>query len=246
MARGSSAGFDRHITIFSPEGRLYQVEYAFKAVKEGGLTSIGVKGTDSVVLVSQKKVPDKLLDATSVTHIFKITDRIGSVVTGLIADAKAQVTRARAEAAQFKYKNGYDAPVSFIAKRTANVAQVYTQHAFMRAFGIVTMFAGIDEEKGPQLFRCDPAGHYVGFKACAAGAKEQEANNWLEKKLKSHPDLTFQQTIETAILALQQVVGSDLKPTDLEVGVVTRDNPKFTVLSETEIDAHLTAISDRD
>jgi len=244
--RGSSAGYDRHITIFSPEGRLYQVEYAFKAVKLPGITSIGVRGVDSAVIVTQKKVPDKLLDPSSVTHMFKVTDKIGCVATGLIADAKSALVRARHEAAEFKYTNGYDIPVDYMAQRVADVAQVYTQHAFMRALGIVTMFIGIDEEKGPQLFRCDPAGHYLGFKACSAGAKEQEANNLLEKKIKEKSDLTFKETVETAIVSLQTVIGSDLKSTDIEVGVVTKQNPKFTVLTETEVESYLSSISDRD
>jgi len=108
------------------------------------------------------------------------------------------------------------------------------------------MFIGIDEEKGPQLMRCDPAGHYLGFKACAAGVKEQEANNFLEKRLKQNADLTFQQAVELAIITLQTVVGSDLKSTDLEVGVVTKANPKFTVLNEQQIESYLSKISDRD
>jgi len=244
-SRASSAGFDRHITIFSPEGRLYQVEYAFKAVR-GGETSIGVRGADSVCIVTQKKVPDKLVDPTSVTRMFKITEKLGCVCTGLIADAKSLVTRARQEAGEFKYTNGFEIPVEHMAKRLADVAQVYTQHAFMRALGVSTIFVGIDDEKGPQLFRTDPAGHYLGFKGCAAGAKEQEAHNFLEKKYKNNPSFTVKETIETAIIALQNVVGSDLKPGDLEVGIVTKDNPKFKTLSEEEIDAHLTAISDRD
>jgi len=246
MSRGSSTGFDRHITVFSPEGRLYQVEYAFKAAKSPGFTSIGVRGADSVVLVTQKKVPDKLLDPSSVTHMFKITDQIGCVSTGLQPDAKNQVQRCRYESAQFEYENGFKIPVEHVALKCANVAQVYTQHAFMRALGVVTIFAGIDEEKGPQLFRVDPAGHYTGYMACAAGQKEQEANNLLEKRVKANADMNFEQTVETAIIALQTCVGSDLKPTDIEMAVVRTSDPVYRVLTVDEIDAHLTRISDRD
>lgn len=245
-SRGSSAGYDRHITIFSPEGRLYQVEYAFKAARSSGLTAIGVRGADSCVIVSQKKVPDKLLDPTSITHIFKVTDKIGCVCNGLIADAKSLVTRARYEAAEFAYKNGYDVPVHLLARRLADNAQIYTQHAFTRALGVVTMLISFDEEKGPQLYRTDPAGHYIGFKACAAGQKEQEANNFLEKKIKADSKMNFKDTVETALITLQTVLGADLKATDVEVAVVTRDNPKFTVLTEEQVEAHLTALSDRD
>eukprot|EP01006_Ploeotia_vitrea_P061159 TRINITY_DN77386_c0_g1_i1.p1 TRINITY_DN77386_c0_g1~~TRINITY_DN77386_c0_g1_i1.p1 ORF type:complete len:259 (-),score=132.85 TRINITY_DN77386_c0_g1_i1:186-917(-) len=242
----SSAGYDRQITVFSPEGRLYQVEYAFKAVRSPGLTSIGVRGKDSVVLVTQKKVPDKLVDPSSITHMFKVADHIGSVATGLVADARAQCQRARYEVAEFKYKNGYDMPVKELASRMADWSQLRTQHAFMRADGVVVMYASMDEEAGPQLYRCDPAGHFVGYKACAAGLKEQEANNFLEKRVKANGEMDYQQALETAIIALQQVVGQDLKPTDLEVSVVTADDPKWRVFSEEEIDATLTAISDRD
>jgi len=246
MSRGSSAGYDRHITIFSPEGKLYQVEYAFKAAKSPGLTSIGVRGADSCVVVTQKKVPDKLLDSSSVTHMFRITDKIGCVVTGLIADARSSVARARAEAAQFKYKNGYDIPVSHLAMRMADVAQVYTQHAFMRALGVITMYIGIDEERGPQLFKVDPAGHVLGYRGCAAGSKDQEASTYLQKRLKANSAMTLDQTIETAILALQKIVGSDLRPADLEVAFVSSDNTSFTLLTEEQVDSRLTAISDRD
>lgn len=246
MSRGGSAGYDRHITIFSPEGRLYQVEYAFKAVRGSALTSVGVRGKDSVVLVTQKKVQDKLIDPTSVTNLHKITPLIGCCATGLTADAKDLVARTRAAAAEFKYKNGYNIPVHVLSGMVADRAQVYTQHAAMRALGIVTMFAAVDDEKGPQLFRCDPAGHFVGYKACSAGQKEQEANNFLEKKIKANPSMSLDETIETAIIALQTVVGADLKPTDLEVGLVTADDPRWTVLTEAQIDEHLTAISDRD
>jgi 20S proteasome subunit alpha 1 len=221
-------------------------EYAFKAVRAPGLTSIAIRGADSCVVVTQKKVPDKLLDAASVTNLFKITPNIGCVCTGLTPDARALVARVRNEAAEFKYKNGYEIPVAVLARRVADISQVYTQYAFMRAYGVMAMFVSIDPEDGPQLFRCDPAGHYVGYKACSAGQKEQEANNHLEKRIKANPDMKTKDVIETAIIALQTVVGSDLKPSDLEVGMVTKDNRRFVVLTEDEIDEHLTNISERD
>jgi len=251
MARGSSAGYDRHITIFSPEGRLYQVEYAFKAIKTSGLTSIGVRGADSCVVLTQSKVPDKLHDPTSVTNMYHITDKIGLVMTGMVADGRASVQRLRNEANEFKFNYGYDIPVSFLAKRAADISQVYTQHANMRPLGIAMIIVGIDVEgqtKIPQLFRCDPAGYYIGYKATSAGQKEQEANNYLEKRYKAEPNpsLSYDDTVQLALACLQNVLGSDLKAADVEACVVRNDNLKFTRLSNDEVEAQLTALAERD
>ncbi|CAL9762825.1 unnamed protein product [Musa acuminata subsp. burmannicoides] len=246
MSRGTGAGYDRHITIFSPEGRLYQVEYAFKAVKASGITSIGVRGKDSVCVVTQKKVPDKLLDQTSVTHLFPITKYLGLLATGITADAKSLVQQARNEAAEFRFKWGYEMPVDVLAKWYADKSQIYTQHAYMRPLGIVAMILGIDEEKGPQLFKCDPAGHFFGHKATSAGLKEQEAINFLEKKMKNDPAFSYEETVQIAISALQSVLQEDFKATEIEVGVVRKEDTVFRVLSTEEIDEHLTAISERD
>lgn len=246
MSRGSSAGYDRHITIFSPEGRLYQVEYAFKAVKTTNQTSLGLRGDDSVVCITQKKVPDKLIDPSSVTNLFKITDTIGCVVTGMTADAKSLVQRVRYEAAEFKQKFGYVIPVQYLAKRVGDISQVYTQHAWMRPLGVEIILLGIDEEVGPQLYKCDPAGSYVGFKACCSGQKDQEATNFLEKKYKGNPKLNTEETIQLAISSFQSILSTDFKASELEVGVVSTANPEFTMLSTQEIDRHLTIIAERD
>ncbi|KHN46954.1 Proteasome subunit alpha type-6 [Glycine soja] len=219
MSRGSGGGYDRHITIFSPEGRLFQVEYAFKAVKAAGITSIGVRGKDSICVVTQKKVPDKLLDNTSVTHLFPITKYLGLLATGMTADARTLVQQARNEAAEFRFTYGYEMPVDVLAKWIADKSQVYTQHAYMRPLGVVAMVLGIDDEYGPQLYKCDPAGHYFGHKATSAGLKDQEAINFLEKKMKNDPSFTYEETVQTAISALQSVLQEDFKATEIEMSL---------------------------
>lgn len=259
MSRGGS-GYDRHITIFSPEGKLFQVEYAFKAVRQCGITSIAVRGKDCVCFVTQKKVGDKLIDPTSVTRVFKVTKYIGMLVTGLTPDSRSIVQQARQQAAEFRFKYGYEIPVDFLAKVLADKAQVYTQHAYMRPLGVVSMLIAIDEERGPQLFKVDPAGFYVGYLATAVGSKETEATNFLEKKFKGKPALSYQEAVTTAISALQAVLSEDFKPSEIEVGVVRGPTAAegvgegtpgaeagvFKVLSHEEVDGFLTAISERD
>ncbi|KAI6033832.1 hypothetical protein PISMIDRAFT_680879 [Pisolithus microcarpus 441] len=262
----SRTSYDRFLTVFSPEGRLYQVEYAFKAITGSGHTAVSVRGKDASVVITQKKVPDKLIDASSVTHLHGITPSIGCVMTGLTADAKAQVFRAQQEAADWRYKYGYEITPDALARRLANINQVYTQRAGMRPLGIAMILIGIDPDYGPQCFKLDPAGYYVGFHATAAGQKQQEAMNHLEKKWKklhngkggddpagASKALTRDEVIEIAIEAMSTVHATDYKPGEVEIGIVSTsedEDPKtrgvWRVMSEAEVEHHLLAYAEKD
>lgn len=243
MSRDSN--YDHHISIFSPQGRLYQMEYAFKAASSAsGLTGVSLRGKNSAVVVTQKKIPDRLMDPKSVSHLFTITDKIGCLVTGRIADCKSQVQRARYEAFDFKYNNGYPIPVHVLAKRIADIAQVNTQSASMRPLATVCILIGIDDEKGPQVLKVDCAGHFLPFFGTASGAKEQEAVNFLEKKVDEMKEYDAAQTVRTAIMCLGSVLGSDFRGNEIEVGMIEDKAGTFKTLTEEEIEGHLNAIAD--
>eukprot|EP00563_Minutocellus_polymorphus_P006788 CAMPEP_0181039606 /NCGR_PEP_ID=MMETSP1070-20121207/10575_1 /TAXON_ID=265543 /ORGANISM="Minutocellus polymorphus, Strain NH13" /LENGTH=248 /DNA_ID=CAMNT_0023117501 /DNA_START=162 /DNA_END=908 /DNA_ORIENTATION=- len=245
MSRADS-NYDHHISIFSPQGRLYQMEYAFKAANTtSGLTGVAVRGATSCVVVTQKKVPDRLMDPTSISSVFAITPTIGALTTGLPADARAVIQRARFEASDFAYKYGYPIPVAQLARRIADIAQVYTQSASMRPLAVTTLLVGVDDGGvGPQVFKVDCAGHYLPFFGTASGTKEQEATNFLEKRVGDMKSYTPDETVRCAIMCLGSVLGSDFRGTEIEVAVVDGDEGRFGKLTEQEIEKHLEAIAD--
>lgn len=245
MSRDSS--YDHHISIFSPQGRLYQMEYAFKAANSAsGLTGVAVRAKNSSVVVTQKKLPDRLMDPTSVRHTFSITSKIGCLAMGILADCKAQVTRARYEASEFQMNYGYAMPVHMLARRIADIAQVHTQSASVRPLATVLLLIGVDDVKGPQVFKVDCAGHYLPFFVAACGAKEQEVVNYFDKRLEELKEYSAVEVIRSAIMCLGKVLGSDFKGSELEVAMVEGESGNFRNLNEEEIEGHLSIIADSD
>ena len=222
----------------------FLLEYALKAAKSAGLTAVGSRGKDAVCVAIQKKVAEKLMDASYVTSVHKITKRIGCVTTGIAPDGAALVQRARQIAAEFADKNGYEIPVHFLSQKLADMEQVYTQHAYMRPYAVNAILFAVDDERGPQLFKVDPAGHFSGYSAVASGPKEQEAFNSLERR-KNFGEATEEETIHTALATLQTVCGGGFKARDVEVAL-TDKNGVFRKLSDEEVEEVLTAIAEKD
>ncbi|KAL3101382.1 hypothetical protein niasHT_021500 [Heterodera trifolii] len=247
MTRGSSAGYDRHITIFSPEGRIYQVEYAFKAANTATLSAVGIALDETAVIAVQRRVPDKLVDPSSVKSIYKLSSTVSCGVIGIVPDAMFQVRRAQSEAARWKYENGYEMPISELARKMAEINQYYTQVAELRSLGTLMLMISYDDEKGASVFSIDPAGHYISVRGYGIGVKQQQINGFLEKKLKSK-DRKFGDTevIQLALEALQTGLGIDLKADEVEVIVATKTDPKGVKVSDKSIEEHLTAIAERD
>lgn len=246
------SAYDKYLTIFSPEGRLHQIEYAHEAVKSAELTAVGVKGAECVVLICQKKTDDpkmdnKLLDHSSVTRLFPVTKRIGSVVVGSIADGRRVITRARQEASSFYYDNGQHIPVKLLARRIADKNQSNTQHAGARTMGIDAIICCVDEETGPELYKIDPAGDYKGYKAVASGKLAESCERFFRESYQKEDKVpkTVDECVQLGIMALLEAAKIEFTAKTLEVGVLSGET-NFEVLSEKEIEKILTNIAERE
>ena len=168
MFPSQSMGYDRAITVFSPEGRLYQVEYATEAVRHGPL-AVGVKAVDGVILAGEKRSPHALVDLGTLRKILLIDDHIGTAIAGLHADARKLIDEARLRAQINRLS--YDEPISIqsLVVNICDIKQAYTQAGGYRPFGVSLLVGGIDHD-GPQLFTTDPSGSFWGWKATAIGS----------------------------------------------------------------------------
>ena len=238
--------FEKLMKVFSPDGRIYQMEYAFKAISQFGQTSIAVRGKDSVVVCTQKKIPDKLIVPDSVSNIFNISDSRGVIIVGNMNDARFIVTWLRNTAAQFKFKNAYEIPVHVLAQKLGHYLQKFSQHAGIRPFCVNVTIVGMDEEFGAQVYRVDPSGQAVGFRSISTGSKEQEAMTQLEKHWKKNEgNWDKKETIETAIQVLQTVISADFKANEIEIGIASHDDVRFRKLTEQEIESYLNDLADK-
>jgi proteasome alpha subunit len=203
----SQQGYDRAITIFSPDGRLYQVEYAIETVRRGAI-AVGVKSKDGVVIAVEEK-PRKLQISESAHKIFQIDEHIGFAAAGYIPDARSQADAARffAQSNRMIYDEAVD--VETVAKHLADQCQQFTQFGGARPFGVALIIGGVDSQNS--LFLTDPSGTYIAYDAVAIGAGSDQANEFLEKNYKHDMSLEDASALATACiyLASDQKEGTD-------------------------------------
>ncbi|MGC9111974.1 archaeal proteasome endopeptidase complex subunit alpha [Acidilobus sp.] len=213
MAAPPSA-YDRAITIFSPDGELYQVRYAFEAVRKGW-TSLGVLTDSGVVLAAEKRKITPLLDLDGIEKIYKVDDHIGVTFAGMGSDGRVLIDYARLVAVRHRLTYGEAPSTEYVVKSVADLKQLYTQHGGVRPFGVALVFGGVDSDGTPRLFRTEPGGQYFSYYAIAIGLGGDAANSYLEKNYKK--DLSLDDAIKLAIIALfkGRVASSDEKKEDL-------------------------------
>ncbi|HDD31138.1 proteasome endopeptidase complex, archaeal, alpha subunit [Thermococci archaeon] len=223
------AGYDRAITVFSPDGRLFQVQYAREAVKRGA-TAVGVKCKDGVVLAVEKRVTSKLIEPESYEKIFQIDEHIAAASSGIIADARVLVDRARLEAQIYRLTYGEPVPLTVLVKKICDLKQMHTQYGGVRPFGAALLMAGVNEK--PELFETDPSGAYFEWKAVAIGSGRNTAMAIFEERYKD--DMTLEDAIKLAVLALAKTM-EEPSPESIEVAVITVKEKKFKKISKEEV-----------
>lgn len=206
-------GYDLSSSTYSLDGRIFQVEYAMKAVDNSGLC-IGLKAKDGIVLAISKLVHSKLLVPNSNKRIASVDQHIGMVCAGLVADGKALISRARAEAQN--YRDNFRIPISgkIIADRMGQYIQTYTLYSSVRPFGCSTLIATYDET-GPSLYMIDPSGVYWGYYGCAVGKGKQIAKAEIEK-LKLN-ELSSRDAVKEVARIIYSVMEDDIKDRDYEM-----------------------------
>ena len=227
--------YDRAITVFSPDGRLFQVEYALETVNRGR-TIIGISCPEGVVIGAEERVESRLQDPDFSQKVYEVDEHLGAVVVGISSDARILIDEARvyAQSNRLMYDEAID--VEIVTRRIGDVMQLYTQHAGVRPFGVSVIFGGVDKV-GPRLFTTDPGGSYRPYKAVAIGIGKETVDSILEQEYRE--DSTLVDAAKLAVKCLVKSLQAREEQPRMKLAVVPRDTGRFGLVPDEETKKYL-------
>jgi len=231
--------YDQVITIFSPDGRLLQVEYALEAVNRGA-TILGIACSEGIVLGAEEHVQTELQDPNFGWKIFEVDEHIGAMVVGLGSDARILIDQARIDAQINRLT--YDEPidVEILTKRIGDIEQVYTQHAWVRPFGVSIIFGGVDKT-GNRLFATDPSGSYRAYRAVALGYGCEVVEAILKEEYRE--DLKLDGAVKLAVKCLVKVLEARGEKSTVRIAVIPSETKRFRMLTAEEVERHMRRVN---
>lgn len=232
-----SRRYDTRTTIFSPEGRLYQVEYALEAISHAG-TSLGILASDGILLAAEKRNTNKLLDEVNYSEkIYKLNDDLCCSVSGITSDANVLINELRLIAQRYFLQYQEPIPCENLVANLCNIKQAYTQFGGKRPFGVSILYMGWDKQFGYQLYQSDPSGNYGGWKATCIGNNNQTAISILKQEYKID-ETKLSDALRLAIKILSKTLDTTKLTSDkIEIATLTRENGKtrIRILTEREL-----------
>jgi proteasome alpha subunit len=237
QGQSQQQAYDRGITIFSPDGRLYQVEYAREAVSRG-TASVGVRTPDGVVLGAVRRVRSPLMERSSVEKLHKADDHVGIASAGHVADARQLIDFARRRAQTERLRYDDPIPIETLTKSVTDHIQQYTQTGGARPFGVALLVGGISDGE-PRLFETDPSGTPYEWQATAVGGDRKEIQGVLEEGYRD--DLDLEEGIDLALRGLS-ATNEDLTSDGVEIATIDADTESFGTVSDETVESHLDEI----
>lgn len=228
-------GYDRAITVFSPDGRLLQVEYAKKTVAQGA-TAIGIMCKDGIVLMADKRIAEKLIVPESVEKIYKIDAHLGAAVTGITSDGRVLMQKAQAKAQSHKITYDEQIDVLSLVKEVCDQQHLFTQYGGARPYGVALILGGMDVS-GPRLFMTEPSGIYFEYKATSVGEGAPVVNKIFEAEYKEN--MNIEQGIKLGISALKKALGDRFNKERTDIAVISEKFGGFKKLDKQEIEKYL-------
>lgn len=232
----SKSEYDRGVNTFSPEGRIFQIEYAIEAIKLGS-TSLGIRTPEGVVIAAEKRVPSTLVVPSSMNKIMEIDYHIAAVMSGMVADARILVEHARVEAQNHRFTYNEPMCVESCTLAACDLSIQFGESGgkkklMSRPFGVSLLIAGVDE-KGPQLWQTDPSGTYTRYDAQAIGGGAEAAQTVFTERY--HRNMTLVEAEDLAVDILKQVMEDKLTKDNIEVAVVRVGDAKLQMYDPSTI-----------